>query len=167
MSNAVLYRGESVQPVTVLQVDSNLIYALMELNQRLRDVQNTRFLSENHAMMIEQLKAKVAGIFDKAHANVRNSYLQKIILQTKVFLLANLDVVKDQVAYLFDAGKFDEGIDFIVKYSKGNVKLPIPFWLRLFAPSSDKLLEQLGEWMKLNKELFKEKIGSELPPLGN
>jgi hypothetical protein len=164
MSNAILQRDNSLQPVTVLQVDSNLIYALVELNQRLREVQNTRILLENNAMLIEQLKVKLAGFFDKAYANNGNKWIQAVIAKTKELVLGKLDSVKTQMEMLLDSEQFDAGVDFLIDFAKGNVKIAVPWYLRLFVPSTAKLIDDMGVWLKSNKAMFKAQIG-DAPPV--
>ncbi len=163
MSNALLQTGEHTQPVTVLQVDSNLIYALVELNDRLREVQSLRFTLETKTMMIEQLKTKLAGLFDKAYANNGNKWVGRVILEVKRLTLAKLDTIKGQMEGFFDSEKFDSTVDFLTTFAKGNVSIAVPWYLRLFVPSTGALIDDMGVWLKTNKTLFKEQIGSAAP----
>lgn len=164
MNNALLQMAEGVQPVTVIQVDASLIHLLYEINERLRLSESERFTLEDDAMMIEQLKVKVAAFLDKAYANSSNYLVQRVILAAKPLLLDQIDTIKDQLLGLFDSAKFDASVDFLTAFVKGNISVSIPWYLRLLGVSTGKLVDDLGAYLKLNKALFKERIGSEMPP---
>ena len=74
MANAQLRMldDDTTRDVTVLRVDSSIVHALYELNQRYREIQSALFARGNSDMMIEQLKTKLSNFFDKAYANHSN-----------------------------------------------------------------------------------------------
>lgn len=135
-----------------------------EISERLRSIESRLFGQwEIKAMMIEQLKTRLAGLFDKAYANAGNRWLREVIAQVKLLVLAKLDSIKGQMEGFFDAGKFDESVDFLTTFAKGNIKIAVPWWMRLFVPSTGRLIDDMGVWLKSNKALFKDHIGMVQP----
>ncbi len=114
-------------------------------------------------MLIQELKVRVGGFFDKAHANVPGSMLRTVVQRLRAVVLFNLDALKVQAEQLFDGGDFAAGVDFLLAFAKGNVGKIVPWYMRPFVNES-KLLDQLGTWLKANASLFRDGIGA-LPPV--
>jgi hypothetical protein len=167
MANAQLRMldDDTIRDVTVLRVDSSVVHALYELNQRYREIQSALFARGNNDMMIEQLKVKLGNFFDKAYANHSNKWVREVIASVKALVLGKLDAIKTQMEGFFDSGTFDKSVDFLIDFAKGNVKVALPFWVRLMGVSTDKLLGEMGSWLKANKDMFKAGIGDAPPAI--
>ena len=143
---------------------SNAALLLHEISERLRGLESRLFAYERYpTMMIEQLKTKLTAFFDKAYANGRSEWVKTVISKTKMLVLSRLDSIKGQMEGLFDSEQFDTSVDFLTDFARGNIGTIVPWYLRLFVPSTDKLIAEMGVWLKANKGLFKEQIGTVQP----
>lgn len=134
-----------------------------EISERLRQIESRLLAPQgDRPMLIEQLKGRMERLFDKAHANVPSGLSRTLVQRVRAVVLANLDGLKSQAEQFFDNGDFAGAVDFVLAFARGNVGKVVPWYLRPFV-SEDKLLTQLGTWLKANAGLFREGIG-ELPP---
>ncbi len=124
-------------------------------------------------MVIMKLKERMVMFFDLIIASTSKSpNLQKVAVEAKAFVLLNLAVLQPALEVLFEQGRYDAAIDLLVSVLKGNLnKLRIPFtgplgWLWTLLLGSvpiDPLIDQLGVWLKANREMFKGSIGDGNP----
>ena len=139
------------------------IALLWELNKRIGERDSPVYQKGAEAMMIEALKVKVANVFATMHRNAKTEITRKVIVGIENLVLSRINSIKGQLEGLFEQSRYDESVDFLVAFSRGNVKIAVPWYLRWLAPSTDKVIDELGVWLKANRELFKEKIGDGNP----
>ncbi len=96
--------------------------------------------------------------------------VNKVAVAARDFIEGRYGQIQAQLEMLFEQGRFDEGVNLLVALLKQGLKgLKIPYtgplaWLwNLFGSQAiDPIIDQLGNWLKANRELFKGTIGSSL-----
>ena len=136
-----------------------------ELIERLRFIESRLInVSNGDYMLIQELKVRVEAFFDRAATNIPNARLRKTLLKIKAFVLGRLEKTKASAEALLESSTFDEAVDDLLTHAKGNIRADTPRWLRwLLGDDLTNEIDSVGNWLKLNKGLFRDGIGA-LPP---
>ncbi len=183
---AILQQGEIEREVTIVQCNAkllnnlvqlsslpdldNLVLLLHELNENQRLILSKQYGKEYEIMVFAKFKSQFSVVLDRIVSNTtRLPLLNRVAVAAKEYTLQRLEQFQPILEGVFDEAKFNAAVDGFVILLRGNLNhVVIPasgFWGRLFGRlvPVDPFINQLGEWMKENRELFKVWAGESGP----